>query len=74
MTAPQGSTLEVPAPIRRTTFLRKGDTMIADLPPIDHAAVARCEGRHGTTLYTDLTDVRWLTGFVGLERLGGRAS
>jgi Xaa-Pro aminopeptidase len=41
--------------------------MIADLPPIDHAARVRaiCGAATGTTLYTDLTDVRWLTGFVG---------
>jgi len=41
--------------------------MITDLPPIDHAArvAAMCRAANGTTLYTDLTDVRWLTGFVG---------
>jgi len=41
--------------------------MITDLPPIDHAArvAAMCAAATGATLYTDLTDVRWLTGFVG---------
>ncbi len=41
--------------------------MIEDLPPIDHAArvATICGAATGTTLYTDLTDVRWLTGFVG---------
>jgi Xaa-Pro aminopeptidase len=41
--------------------------MIDDLPPIDHAArvAAICGAATGTTLFTDLTDIRWLTGFVG---------
>ena len=41
--------------------------MITDLPPIDHAArvAAICGAAVGVTLYTDLTDIRWLTGFVG---------
>ena len=41
--------------------------MITDLPPIDHArrVAAMCGGASGTTLYTDLADMRWLTGFVG---------
>ena len=37
-----------------------------DLPSIDHAARrAGLVASGDTTLYTDLTDVRWLTGFVG---------
>ncbi|WP_158412252.1 M24 family metallopeptidase [Ilumatobacter nonamiensis] len=38
-----------------------------DLSPIDHAARVRaiCADADGTTLHTDLTDVRWLTGFHG---------
>ncbi len=41
--------------------------MIDDLPPIDHAArvATICAATTGAALYTDLTDVRWLTGFVG---------
>jgi Xaa-Pro aminopeptidase len=41
--------------------------MIDDLPPIDHAARLRsiCDATADTTLYADLTDVRWLTGFNG---------
>ncbi|MGA9275411.1 M24 family metallopeptidase [Ilumatobacter sp.] len=43
------------------------DDLIGDLPAIDHADRARriCDAADGTTLYTDLTDVRWLTGFNG---------
>lgn len=41
--------------------------MIDDLPPIDHSARVReiCDSTDSTTLYTDLTDIRWLTGFHG---------
>jgi Xaa-Pro aminopeptidase len=39
----------------------------ADLPAIDHAARVSsiCGQADGTTIYTDLADVRWLTGFHG---------
>jgi Xaa-Pro aminopeptidase len=47
--------------------------MIGDLPPIDYRArvervtqaLAESNGAHGAWLYTNLSDVRWLTGFVG---------
>jgi Xaa-Pro aminopeptidase len=50
-----------------------GVTNRVDLPPIDHGARRRavtaklCDGAHGCDawLFTDLTDVRWLTGFTG---------
>jgi len=42
-------------------------TLVPSLPPIDHAArvSAICADAVTTTLHTDLTDVRWLTGFNG---------